>query len=148
LVALALSFVACTDKLSISLRASFSIAIMNQFVSSTVTPLVFSGIFYASNGRYHIPYIDAFFNCFSSMCVCGLATVNLSSLTGWQQAILFIQMCIGNTVSRLFCCWVIGPVGLTGTLFRCLSPGLWFSSGGQCSLRSTKESLTNLYQPV
>jgi hypothetical protein len=27
------------------------------------------------------------------MAVCGLASVDLSSLTGWQQAILFIQMC-------------------------------------------------------
>ena len=36
------------------------------------------------------------------MAVCGLASVNLSSLTGWQQAIIFIQMCIGNLVFQLF----------------------------------------------
>ena len=35
------------------------------------------------------------------MAVCGLASVDLSSLTGWQQAILFIQMCLGNPVRRL-----------------------------------------------
>ncbi|KAF9446528.1 TrkH-domain-containing protein [Macrolepiota fuliginosa MF-IS2] len=64
----------------------------------TVTPLFFSGIFYASNGRYHVEYIDALFNCFSSMCVCGLTTVNLSELTPWQQGILFIQMQLGNPV--------------------------------------------------
>jgi len=34
------------------------------------------------------------------MAVCGLASVDLSSLTGWQQAILFIQMCLGNPVCR------------------------------------------------
>ncbi|KAJ7072702.1 cation transport protein-domain-containing protein [Mycena amicta] len=64
----------------------------------TFTPLVFSGIFYASNAQYHISYIDALFNCVSAMTVCGLATVDLSSLSGWQQAILFIQMCIGSPV--------------------------------------------------
>ncbi|KAG2063313.1 TrkH-domain-containing protein [Suillus decipiens] len=32
------------------------------------------------------------------MTVCGLATVNLSQLTAWQQVLLFIQMCIGNPV--------------------------------------------------
>lgn len=65
---------------------------------STITPLIFSGIFYASNGEFHISYIDALFNCVSAMMVCGLATVDLSSLTGWQQGILFIQMCLGSPV--------------------------------------------------
>ncbi|KAJ7503005.1 cation transport protein-domain-containing protein [Mycena galericulata] len=64
----------------------------------TFTPLIFSGIFYASNGQYHISYIDALYNCVSAMTVCGLATVDLSSLTGWQQVILFIQMCLGSPV--------------------------------------------------
>lgn len=32
------------------------------------------------------------------MAVCGLATVDLSSLTGWQQALLLIQMCLGSPV--------------------------------------------------
>jgi hypothetical protein len=83
---------------------------------STFTPLIFSGIFYASNGRFHIAYIDALFNSVSAMAVCGLASVDLSSLTGWQQAILFIQMCIGNPVCQLFeqsatpmsCNWATG----------------------------------------
>ncbi|KAL0072467.1 hypothetical protein AAF712_000230 [Marasmius tenuissimus] len=64
----------------------------------TFTPLIFSGIFYASNGQNHISYIDSLFNCVSAMTVCGLATVDLSSLTPWQQAILFIQMCLGTPV--------------------------------------------------
>ncbi|KAJ8591379.1 hypothetical protein M405DRAFT_788957 [Rhizopogon salebrosus TDB-379] len=64
----------------------------------TLTPLMFSGIFYASNGRYPVAYIDALFNSVSAMTVCGLATVNLSQLTVWQQVLLFIQMCIGNPV--------------------------------------------------
>ncbi|KAI0036137.1 cation transport protein-domain-containing protein [Vararia minispora EC-137] len=64
----------------------------------TFMPLIFAAIFYASNGDTHISYIDALFNSVSSICVCGLATVDLSSLTPWQQALLFIQMCIGNPI--------------------------------------------------
>ncbi|KAJ6593443.1 cation transport protein-domain-containing protein [Mycena capillaripes] len=64
----------------------------------TFTPLIFSGIFYASNGQYRVSYIDALYNCVSAMTVCGLATVDLSSLTGWQQVILFVQMCLGSPV--------------------------------------------------
>ena len=65
---------------------------------STFTPLIFSGIFYASNGEFHIDYIDCLFNCVSAMTVCGLATVDLSSLTPFQQVLLFIQMCLGSPV--------------------------------------------------
>lgn len=70
-------------------------------VFSTLTPLIFSGIFYASNGKYPVAYIDALFNSVSAMTMCGLATVNLSELTAWQQVLLFIQMCIGNQVRSL-----------------------------------------------
>ncbi|KAJ7030061.1 cation transport protein-domain-containing protein [Mycena alexandri] len=64
----------------------------------TFTPLIFSGIFYASNGEFPVSYIDALYNCVSAMTVCGLATVDLSSLTVWQQIILFMQMCLGSPV--------------------------------------------------
>lgn len=74
---------------------------------SIFTPLIFSGIFYASNGEAHISYIDSLYNCVSAMVVCGLATVDLSSLTPWQQVILFIQMCIGNPVRSNL--WTIVP---------------------------------------
>lgn len=57
-------------------------------------PLIFSGIFYASNGRFHIRYIDSVFLCYSAMTNTGLSTVNLSALTAWQQVILYIQMTI------------------------------------------------------
>ncbi|KAF5393461.1 hypothetical protein D9757_000476 [Collybiopsis confluens] len=71
---------------------------------STFTPLIFSGIFYACNGEYKIKYIDALFNCVSAIAVCGLTTVDLSSLTPWQQVILVIQMCLG---SPILVSWVI-----------------------------------------
>ncbi|KIL68748.1 hypothetical protein M378DRAFT_70617 [Amanita muscaria Koide BX008] len=64
----------------------------------TFTPLIFSGIFYASNGGYKVSYIDSLFSCVSAMTVCGLSTVDLSGLTPWQQVILFIQMCLGSPV--------------------------------------------------
>ncbi|KIK22690.1 hypothetical protein PISMIDRAFT_101958 [Pisolithus microcarpus 441] len=64
----------------------------------TFTPLVASAVLYASNGKYPLSYVDALFNSVSAMTVCGLATVNLSSLTPWQQVILFLQMCFGSPV--------------------------------------------------
>ncbi|KAJ9114241.1 hypothetical protein QFC22_005693 [Naganishia vaughanmartiniae] len=63
------------------------------------TPLIISGIFYASNTEYHIDYIDSLFLCVSAMTVTGLATNNLSTLSGFQQALLFIQMVMGNIIS-------------------------------------------------
>ncbi|CAA7262705.1 unnamed protein product [Cyclocybe aegerita] len=62
----------------------------------TFIPLIFSGIFYASNGRYHISYLDSLFLCYSAMTVTGLSTVNLSTLTTWQQVILYFLMSIGD----------------------------------------------------
>ncbi|KAL5512603.1 hypothetical protein ACEPAG_3256 [Sanghuangporus baumii] len=62
------------------------------------SPLIFSVIFYAANGRDHISYIDSLYNSVSATTVCGLATVDLSTLTGFQQALLFIQSSLGNPV--------------------------------------------------
>jgi len=53
-------------------------------------PLILSGVFYASNGQFHIRYIDSLFLCYSAMTDTGLATVNLSTLTVWQQVILYL----------------------------------------------------------
>ncbi|KAL4252349.1 TrkH Potassium Transport [Pleurotus pulmonarius] len=68
------------------------------------TPLIFSAILYASNGQYPISYIDSLFLCVSAVTVCGLATVDLSALTPWQQVLIFVQMCIGSPV---FVSWLI-----------------------------------------
>jgi hypothetical protein len=57
-------------------------------------PLVASGIFYASNGEFYVEYLDALFLCYSSMTVTGLTTVNLSTLTPWQQVMLYFLMII------------------------------------------------------
>ncbi|KAF8756681.1 TrkH protein [Rhizoctonia solani] len=62
------------------------------------TPLISASILYAANGLYPISFIDALFNCVSAMTVTGLATIDLSQLTGFQQSILFVLMCIGNPV--------------------------------------------------
>ncbi|GAA5873110.1 hypothetical protein JCM3774_000344 [Rhodotorula dairenensis] len=66
----------------------------------TFTPLVFSGIFYASNGpspQNQIAYIDALFMCTSAMAVTGLNSVLLADLTTWQQYIIFFLTSIGST---------------------------------------------------
>ncbi|KAF7782717.1 hypothetical protein Agabi119p4_2093 [Agaricus bisporus var. burnettii] len=70
----------------------------------TVTPIVLAAILYAANGRYHITYVDALYNSYSAMTNCGLATVNLSSMTAFQQVLLLVQMNIGNIV---FVSWFV-----------------------------------------
>ncbi|KAI0802967.1 cation transport protein-domain-containing protein [Irpex lacteus] len=59
-------------------------------------PLISAGIFYGANGEFHIPFIDALFLCYSALTVTGLSTVNLSTLTAFQQAMLFVLMGVGN----------------------------------------------------
>jgi len=71
----------------------------------TFIPLIFSCIFYASNGRFHISFLDSMFLCYSAMTVTGLSTVNLSTITAWQQAILYILMTI---VSAPF--WAVSSI--------------------------------------
>ncbi|KAG8897090.1 low affinity potassium transporter [Tulasnella sp. 408] len=61
-----------------------------------INPIFWSIIFYVSSGQYSVSYIDSLFLCTSAHTVTGLSTLNLSTLTGFQQAILFYLMCIGN----------------------------------------------------
>lgn len=46
--------------------------------------------------------MDALYNSYSAMTNCGLATVNLSSMTAFQQVLLLVQMNIGNIVCLSF----------------------------------------------
>lgn len=68
-------------------------------------PLVTSGVFYACNGRYPVTYVDSLFVCYSAMTVTGLSTINLSTITVWQQVILFLLMLIVSPrfVQKWFC---------------------------------------------
>ncbi|KAJ7743346.1 potassium transporter [Mycena metata] len=66
-----------------------------HLLAFTVIPLVAAAIFYASNGRFHVSFLDSLFF-YSAMTVCGLSTVNLSTLTPWQQVILYVLMLIGD----------------------------------------------------
>lgn len=72
---------------------------LSFLVTNTQIPLIFSGIFYACNTEFHIKYVDCLFLCVSSMCVTGLATVDLSSLSTFQQFLMYFQMLIGSLVS-------------------------------------------------
>jgi hypothetical protein len=71
----------------------------DRYRNSTFIPLIAAGIFFASNGKTHVAFIDALFLCVSAMTVTGLATIDLSSVTPWQQVILFILMCLGSPVT-------------------------------------------------
>lgn len=64
----------------------------------TFIPLVFAGIFYASNGEYHVNFLDSMFLCYSAMTVTGLSTVDLSTTTKGQQFILYFLMAIVSLV--------------------------------------------------
>lgn len=57
-------------------------------------PLIFSGVFYASNGRFRVDFVDSLFLSYSAMTVTGLSTVDLSTITPWQQVILYLLMMI------------------------------------------------------
>ncbi|QRV85534.1 potassium/sodium transporter [Ceratobasidium sp. AG-Ba] len=65
----------------------------------TFIPVISAAIFYASNGRTKISYLDSLFMCTSAMTTSGLNTINLSTVTVWQQVILAILMFIGNSTS-------------------------------------------------
>ncbi|WVQ97343.1 hypothetical protein IAU59_004454 [Kwoniella sp. CBS 9459] len=67
-----------------------------HLITFTVIPLIMSAIMYGCNTQYHIHYIDCLFCCMSAMTVTGLATINLSTLSAVQQAIIFVQMIIGS----------------------------------------------------
>ncbi|WWC86168.1 uncharacterized protein L201_001041 [Kwoniella dendrophila CBS 6074] len=67
-----------------------------HLLAFTIIPLITSGIMYAANTEYHIDYVDCLFCCMSAMTVTGLATINLSTLSVFQQVILFVQMIIGS----------------------------------------------------
>ncbi|KAJ8690660.1 hypothetical protein PTI98_012069 [Pleurotus ostreatus] len=67
-----------------------------HLLAFAIVPLVFSGIFYACNGRFPVSYLDSLFLCYSAMTVTGLSTINLSTTTAMQQALLFFLMMIGD----------------------------------------------------
>ncbi|KAH8823862.1 potassium transporter [Flagelloscypha sp. PMI_526] len=72
-----------------------------HLLAFTFIPLIASGIFFASNGQYPVSYVDSLFLCYSSMTVTGLSTVNLSTITAWQQVILYLLMMMYNVVTMV-----------------------------------------------
>ncbi|KAG8934849.1 low affinity potassium transporter [Tulasnella sp. 417] len=77
-----------------------------HLVFFTFVPLIFALIFWGSSNKetYPISFIDSLFIVVSSITVTGLATIDLSPLTPWQQVILFFCMIIGHPVTVS---WVI-----------------------------------------
>lgn len=69
----------------------------------TLTILITSAVIYgstgeskSSSGRHDIRYIDALFLAASAMTTTGLNSVNLGSITGYQQSVLFVLMLLGD----------------------------------------------------
>lgn len=50
----------------------------------------------SSTSEFSLAYIDAIYLCTSAMCNIGLTSVNLGSLTGFQQSIMFVLMIMGK----------------------------------------------------
>ncbi|KAH9831322.1 TrkH-domain-containing protein [Rhodofomes roseus] len=69
-----------------------------------IVPLLGALVFWASNGEFKIPFIDALFVCVSAATGTGLSPVDLSSTTPWQQAIIVLLEICGNLV---FVSWVV-----------------------------------------
>ncbi|KAK4683982.1 Trk/Ktr/HKT type cation transporter, partial [Tremellales sp. Uapishka_1] len=80
-----------------------------HFIFFTLTPLIFSGIYYAANGHAggtatasgttgyeKTEYIDALFQCYSAMTVTGLTTINISANHPFQQFILYLLFMLGD----------------------------------------------------
>ncbi|KAG8991802.1 low affinity potassium transporter [Tulasnella sp. 427] len=72
----------------------------------TFVPLIFALIFWGSSDKNSDPisFIDSLFIVVSSITVTGLATIDLSPLTTWQQVILLMLMIIGHPITVS---WVI-----------------------------------------
>lgn len=67
-------------------------------------PLLASIVFYFCNGRFRVSYLDSLFLCYSAMTVTGLSTVNLSTLTVFQQVLMYLLMIIGDIT---FISWIM-----------------------------------------
>jgi len=67
--------------------------------NSLLTPLIWAVIFWASNGKVRVKFIDSLFICVSAVTGTGLVTLDLSSLTAWQQTILVILEIVGSPVT-------------------------------------------------
>ncbi|KAF9644533.1 TrkH-domain-containing protein [Thelephora ganbajun] len=67
-------------------------------LSFILIPLFWATIFWASNGKFYVKFIDALFLCISAATGTGLGSIDLSGLTAWQQAILVILEIIGSPV--------------------------------------------------
>ncbi|OBZ78734.1 hypothetical protein A0H81_00278 [Grifola frondosa] len=61
-----------------------------------LVPLIAGAIFYAVNGKYPVSFLDSLFLCYSALTVTGLSVVNLSTITVFQQVILFVLMICGD----------------------------------------------------
>ena len=72
---------------------------MRVYHYSLLIPLFWTVVFWASNGKFYVKFVDSLFLCVSAVTGTGLMTVDLSELTAWQQAILVILEIVGSPVT-------------------------------------------------
>ncbi|KAI0763530.1 TrkH-domain-containing protein [Trametes elegans] len=75
-----------------------------HFLAFATIPLLGATILWASNGEFPIKFIDSLYICISGATGTGLITVDLSSLTIWQQVLMVILELIGN---QAFVAWIV-----------------------------------------
>ncbi|KAI0794323.1 TrkH-domain-containing protein [Fomes fomentarius] len=78
-----------------SISSSLNFYRIHFLVFSTIS-LLGAAIFWADNGQSPVKFVDALYVCVSSTTGTGLATIDLSSLTTWQQIVIVILELIGN----------------------------------------------------
>lgn len=71
--------------------------------SSIFVPLFSALVLSLASGRFPIKFIDALFVCISSATGTGLSSLDLSSLTAFQQSIVFALEFMGNQVCGPTC---------------------------------------------
>lgn len=68
-----------------------------HFTYFIVAILISSAILWGANTPdFQVRYIDALFLCCSAICNTGLTTINLGSINGFQQSVLFVMMLMGD----------------------------------------------------
>ena len=94
-----------TEAIKSNLHPNFYRLHLSYFI---VVILIFSAVLHGSNAQgFSLRYPDALFLATSALCGVGLNTVDLGILDGFQQAVIFILMLLGDlTIITLSVVWI------------------------------------------
>lgn len=82
------------DHLKSSVKPNFYRLHLCYFIAAILVSSVI--IWGANTADFRVAYVDALFLCCSAMCNVGLNTINLGSINGFQQSVLFVNMLMGD----------------------------------------------------